>query len=73
MDITIGIRNVSREITIDVDMSADEVAAAVADAIAAGTPLSLTDTKGRGLVIPTDALGYVLTGSGEARRVGFGV
>ncbi len=71
MEIRIGVQNVSREITIDTEMSSDEVAAAVAAAAEGGT-LDLTDAKGRRVVVPAGALGYVDIGEETKRRVGFG-
>ncbi|MDN4474947.1 DUF3107 domain-containing protein [Demequina sp. SYSU T00192] len=71
MEIRIGVQNVSREIAIDTDMSADAVAAAVAAAAKGGT-LDLTDAKGRRVVVPGAALGYVDIGEETKRRVGFG-
>lgn len=73
MEITIGIRNVARELTLDTTASAQEVVAAVEKAIADGSPLSLQDERGRRVVVPSAALGYVELGTDEVRRVGFGV
>lgn len=53
-------------------MSADEVAAAV-DAALAGGVLRLTDTKGRQILVPGGALGWVQIGSADKSRVGFGL
>jgi hypothetical protein len=71
VEIRIGIQNVAREIVFDTDMSADAVAAAVADALSGGT-LDLSDAKGKRLVVPASALGYVELGEESKRRVGFG-
>ncbi|WP_062069737.1 DUF3107 domain-containing protein [Demequina sediminicola] len=71
MEIRIGVQNVAREIVIETDMSSDDVAAAVADAVG-GATLDLSDSKGRRLVVPAGALGYVEIGEEEKRRVGFG-
>lgn len=71
MEVRIGVQNVSREISLDTDMSADAVAKAVAEAVAGGT-LDLTDSKGRRVVVPSNALGYVDIGEEAKHRVGFG-
>lgn len=71
MEVRIGIQNVSREITLNTDMSADAVAKAVADAMA-GSTLDLTDAKGRRIVVPSNAVGYVDIGEETKNRVGFG-
>ena len=71
VEIKIGIQNVSREIVIETDQSADEVSAIV-DKAFAGTTLELTDNKGRRVLVPTAALGFVELGTEERHRVGFG-
>lgn len=71
MEIRIGVQNVSREIVLETDKSADDVAAIVAKAVAGGT-LQLTDVKGRRIVVPSAAIGYVDMGEETKRRVGFG-
>lgn len=72
MEVKIGVRNVAREITLESAQSAEEVAAAVDAAIASGTTLTLTDDKGRLVVVPAGVLGYVEIGAPEGRKVGFG-
>jgi hypothetical protein len=71
VEITIGVQNVARELVLDTDRTADEVTADITEALAAGTPLSLTDARGRRVVVPASSLGYVEIGGDEARRVGF--
>jgi hypothetical protein len=72
MDIRIGIRDSSREISFESAQSAGEVEAAVAAVLEGGAKvLKLTDNKGRRFIVPTEALGYVEIGAEEARRVGF--
>lgn len=71
MDISIGIRNVARELSLDVDGTPESVTETVTAAISGGTALTLSDSKGRTIVVPQDALGYVIVGDGEERRVGF--
>ena len=72
MDIRIGIRDSSREISFESAQSASEVEAAVAAVLEGGAKvLKLADNKGRRFIVPTDALGYVEIGAEEARRVGF--
>ncbi|MDR3107967.1 MAG: DUF3107 domain-containing protein [Bifidobacteriaceae bacterium] len=73
MEITIGMRQVPREITLNVDQKAEEVRDAIAAAIQGGQPLiTLTDKQGRTVIIPTAGLAYVEVGPGQGRRVGFG-
>lgn len=72
MDITIGVQNLPREITLESDQTSDEVAAAVAAALAGKAALSLVDSKGRRVIVPTASLGYVEIGAESRPRVGFG-
>nr|NLD40470.1 DUF3107 domain-containing protein [Actinomycetales bacterium] len=71
MDISIGIRNVSRELSLEIDGEPSAVTEIVTAAISGGTALTLSDAKGRTVVVPPDALGYVIVGDAEERRVGF--
>lgn len=70
MEIRIGVQNVTREIVIDSDETADAVAQAVASAME-GPTLELRDGKGRRVIVPTASLAYVEMGTEERRRVGF--
>ncbi|MCE1179419.1 MAG: DUF3107 domain-containing protein [Micrococcales bacterium] len=72
MEVRIGVQNVAREITLETPSSADEVQAAVDAALAEGGVLALVDDKGKRLVVPGRALGYVVVGESEKGRVGFG-
>lgn len=71
MEVRIGVQNVSRELTFETDMTADKVAKAVSDALS-GATLELHDNKGRRIVVPSGAIGYVEIGESDKRRVGFG-
>ncbi|MDR2454192.1 MAG: DUF3107 domain-containing protein [Bifidobacteriaceae bacterium] len=73
MEITIGVRQAPKEITLNVDSKAEAVREAISSAIKLGEPLiTLTDKHGRTVLIPTAALAYVEVGGNETRRVGFG-
>ncbi|GAA3323499.1 MULTISPECIES: DUF3107 domain-containing protein [Paeniglutamicibacter] len=71
MDVRIGIQNVAREIVIESDENAEELAKRVSDALASGGELRLTDSKGRLMLVPVSGIAYVEIGVEEARRVGF--
>ncbi|KAB7746219.1 DUF3107 family protein [Nostocoides sp. F2B08] len=73
MEVKIGVQNVARELSIETDQSAEEVAAAVRSAVSdSGGILGLTDSKGREILVPVAALAYVQVGDSEKGRVGFG-
>ena len=73
MEVRIGVQNVAREVVFESSEGAAEVAAAVSASLEKGTLLTLTDDKGRQLLVPASVLGYVQIGESEKRGVGFGV
>ncbi len=70
MEVKIGVQNANRELVIDSDQSGDDIEKAVSQAIEQGV-LSLTDTKGRRVVVPADKIAYVEIGSPTIGQVGF--
>ncbi|MER8046981.1 DUF3107 domain-containing protein [Streptomyces sp. NPDC094032] len=73
MEVKIGVQYAPREIVLESGQSAEEVERAVADALAGKAQLlSLTDEKGRKVLVPADKIAYVELGEPEVRRVGFG-
>jgi len=72
MDIELGIVNVARPVNFSTDDNADQISAAIADAVANNGIINLTDTKGRHIVVPAHALGYAIIGSETKHAVGFG-
>ncbi|PRY62988.1 uncharacterized protein DUF3107 [Knoellia remsis] len=72
MEVTIGVQNVARELSLETDASAEEVASAIDAALSDGGVLRLTDSKGRQILVPGRALGWVQVGESEKGRVGFG-
>ena len=73
MEIKIGIQYVNREVTVETDQSASDVEKAFGDAVSAGSVLTLTDTRGRKVMVPGDKIAYIELGEENARRVGFGI
>ena len=73
MEVRIGVQHAARELVIDSPDTADSVVAAVSAAVG-GTAgvLTLTDDRGRQLIVPADKIAYVEIGEPESRRVGFG-
>ena len=59
MEIKIGVQNVGREIVLESNQDADSVAKEVQEAITKGSELRLKDDKGRLIIVPGNALGYV--------------
>ncbi|MEV4992212.1 DUF3107 domain-containing protein [Streptomyces niveus] len=73
MEVKIGVQHTPREIVLESGQSAEEVEGAVADALAGKAKLlSLTDEKGRKVLVPAERIAYVEIGEPTTRRVGFG-
>ena len=58
MEIFIGIRDNTRQLALDVDMTENEL---------------MADTKGQRTLVPAHALGYVQIANKTERRVGFAI
>ena len=73
MEVRIGVKGALRELSIDTTQSAEELEQAIATALKdSASTLTLSDDKGRKLVIAADKLVYVEIAESEGRRVGFG-
>ncbi|MFF8384432.1 DUF3107 domain-containing protein [Streptomyces kanasensis] len=73
MEVKIGVQHAPREIVLESGQSAEDVERAVADALGGTSKLlSLTDDKGRKVLVPADRIAYVEIGEPTVRRVGFG-
>ena len=72
MEVKIGIQQAAREIVVDTAEDAEAVEKKVADALASdGGLISLTDTKGRKILVPAAKVAYVEIGGGVVGQVGF--
>ena len=72
MEVKIGVQHAARELVVESTQSPQEVEKAVADALRADLGvLTLTDDKGRRVLVPADKLAYFEIAEAEHRRVGF--
>jgi hypothetical protein len=71
MEVKIGVQNAPRELTIDTSIDADEVEKQVAEAVKNGGVLTLTDSRGRRIVVPAERLAYVDITTSITGTVGF--
>ncbi len=72
MEVKIGVQQASREVTIDVEESPEAIEKHITAALATeGGVISLTDTKGRRVLVPGGKVAYVEIGHGVAGTVGF--
>jgi hypothetical protein len=73
VQVRIGVQNVPKELVVDTDQSADEVQAALAEALAdPHGVLALKDRRAGRVVIPAGRVGYLEIAEDEQRSVGFG-
>lgn len=75
MEVKIGVHNAPRELVVESTQSPDEVQQAVMEAVHGQQglrALSLTDERGRQVIVMTEHLAYVEIGGPVERPVGFG-
>jgi hypothetical protein len=73
VEIKIGVQHAARELSLESELSAEEVEKAVSAALTGKSGLLvLADEKGRKVMIPAERLAYVEIGEPSTRRVGFG-
>jgi Protein of unknown function (DUF3107) len=72
VEIKVGIQHVNREIVVETTESASSVEEAYTEAAASGGVLTLSDERGRKVLIQASSISYVDIGEESARRVGFG-
>lgn len=71
MEVKIGVQYAARELVVDSGETQENIQQAVADAVAGDGVLTLTDTKGRTVVVPASKLAYVEIGTSSTGAVGF--
>lgn len=72
MEIKVGIVESPRELTVETEISAADVAAELAAALSSDGVLKLTEKRGRIVLIPAARISYLDLGSEQVRPVGFG-
>jgi mannose/fructose-specific phosphotransferase system component IIA len=72
VEVKIGVQQAQRELVVDVDASAEEIEKHVSEALSSDDGvITLTDVKGRRVVVPSAKVAYVEIGTGVAGAVGF--
>ncbi len=72
MEVKIGVQHAPRELVVDTDLSSDDIEKAVTEALSDPSGvLSLTDAKGRRVVVPSAKVAYVELGTPTVGQVGF--
>lgn len=73
MEVKIGVQYATRELVLESAQSPEEIEEAVSTAIRSEMGLlTLTDEKGRRVLVPVSKLAYIEIAESEQRRVGFG-
>ena len=71
MEVKIGVQQANRELAVDTTESAEDLGKRIAEAVSSDGILTLTDTRGRTVMVPAAKLAYVEIGSGVSGTVGF--
>lgn len=71
MEVKIGVQHSPRELVVDTDATAESVEQLVSEAVSSEGVVTLTDTKGRRVIVPAAKIAYVEIGGGVAGTVGF--
>jgi len=72
VEVRIGIQNSPREVAFQSNSEPDEIAELIAGAWAANEMVTLEDSHGSRILVPTDKIAYVELGPPAKPRVGFG-
>jgi hypothetical protein len=74
MELRIGVVHTPKELSLELDGTADDVVGTIDKAMGGGNAIVwLTDTKGRRVGIPAERIAYIeVDEDGSNKRVGFG-
>lgn len=73
MEVKIGVKYATRELSLDTELSQEDVLSQLQDALAAGDKLfTLSDVRGRTVAVPADKVIYMAFAEENIRKVGFG-
>ena len=73
MEVKIGVADSPRELVFASTQTPEELEKQVVAALDGGSVLSLTDEKGRRILVQTAKISYIEIGPADSHRVGFGV
>lgn len=71
MEVRIGVSQAARDVVLESNDSPSAISAQIEKAIANDSLLTLTDDKGRTIVVPGNKIAFVEIGVQTAGRVGF--
>ena len=71
MEVKIGVTHANRELVVDTDLDTEAIEKLVSAALAEGGLLSLSDAKGRRVVVPGEKIAYIEVSTSTVGKVGF--
>jgi hypothetical protein len=72
VEVRIGVSHASREITLDTSLDVEALSKVISEALSSDDNLfTLTDDKGRAVLIPVDKLAYIEVSGDKGRKMGF--
>jgi hypothetical protein len=72
VEVKIGVLHTPREIALESTQTPEEVESLVAEALkSVDGQLSLTDERGRKVIVPANLIAYIEIAQADSRRVGF--
>jgi hypothetical protein len=71
MEVKIGVQNAARELVVECTESSDELLDRLEKAVSSDGTFSITDSRGRRVVVPARVIAYVEIGGGVSGQVGF--
>ncbi|MBK5217597.1 MAG: DUF3107 domain-containing protein [Propionibacteriales bacterium] len=73
MEVKIGVKYATRELSVDTESTQDKVLAQLREALESDSGLlTLSDAKGRTIAVPADKVIYLSFAEENIRKVGFG-
>lgn len=73
MEVKIGVQHVGRELSVETDLTPDDILEGLNTALADDGLFSLTDAKGHTVAVPAQKVAYLYFTSESGRKVGFGL
>jgi Cu/Ag efflux protein CusF len=71
VEVRIGVQFAARELVVESTEDASAIEAQIAQAVSAGGVLTLTDAKGKKVLVPAEKIAYIEIGSATLGTVGF--
>ena len=71
VEVKIGVQNAARELSVETDESAKDVQAALTTALKDDGVFTLSDPKGRTVMVPASKIAYLAFAEETGRKVGF--